>query len=426
MKIRFENARTADGRTVDLTVEGKKIASIVPAGEGRKEKADRVIGCTGKLIGPAFYNLHCHAAMTLFRGYGEDMPLDRWLNEKIFPAEDLLTDKSVSVASEFAIAEMIRAGVVSFSDMYFFCGATAEAVGRTGVKANLSRSIVSFDPTADFASDARVKEAIALFDEYDGAFDGRLKIDFSLHAEYTNVEGMCRYLADAAKERGTGMQVHLSETESEHLACIGRHGKTPAAFFENCGVFDVPTSAAHCVWLSEEDAAILAAKGVTAVHNPSSNLKLGSGIMPYAMLREKGVNIALGTDGAASNNNLDVMKEMTLGALLDKGVTRRPEAHAAPEWICAATRAGALAQRREDCGLLEEGMTADLVLIDLETTHSLPVCDPAGTLLYSSRSDDVYMTMCDGKILYENGEYTTVDVEKIKAEMRDTCEHYFG
>ena len=302
------------GRPVQVLIENKRIAAITES--PLDETGADVVDCGGNLLIPAFYNAHCHAAMTLFRGYGEDLPLHRWLNEKIFPAEELLTRKSVYVATKWAIAEMLRRGIASFSDMYMFEDAVADAVLETGIKANLARSLVSFDPSADPATDSRLAEAIALAKEYHMAADGALKIDFSLHAEYTNLPHYCEYVGRYAKEHGLLMQLHLSETEEEHEACIKRHGKTPSAFFADLGVFDTPTSAAHCVWLSDEDIAILAEKGVTAVHNPVSNLKLGSGVMQLRKLLDAGVNVALGTDGVASNNRLDVLREMQTAAIL--------------------------------------------------------------------------------------------------------------
>jgi len=212
-----------------VVVEDRKITEItekMPNFEG----ADVVEG-NQNLLMPAFYNTHCHAAMTLFRGYGEDLPLQRWLEERIFPAEDRLTHRSVYVATKWAIAEMLRGGVASFSDMYMFEDAVAEAVLETGIKANLSRSIVSFDPKIDIKKDSRFDETLSLIRGYHNADDGRILVDLSLHAEYTNVPIACKDLADYAKENGFGMQIHLSETEREHTECIGRHGKTPTQFF---------------------------------------------------------------------------------------------------------------------------------------------------------------------------------------------------
>ena len=409
--------------SVNILVKDKIIAYIgkcVPT-----DKIDRVIEGNGNLVIPAFYNTHCHSAMTLFRGYGDDLPLQRWLEERIFPAEEKLTSESVYYGSMVAIAEMIRNGTVSFSDMYFFLDDTARAVEESGVKANLSRSIVSFDPNIDCENDSRIKEAIDVFDRLNGKADGRIKIDMSLHAEYTNVEKCCRYLGAIAKEKGTGMQVHVSETAKEHDECIARHGVTPTKFFLETGVLDVPVTAAHSVWVDDEDMAIMAEKGVSVAHNPVSNLKLGSGIMPYKKMKDAGVNITLGTDGAASNNRLSVLREMQFAALVHKGNDLDPSVTLAADMIKIATRNGAKAQGRLDCGDVAMGKRADLLLVDMSHFNNIPSYNFESTVCYSMTEENIKMTMCDGNILYEDGAYTTIDEEKLKADAKRVISHYF-
>ena len=413
-----------EGKRVNVLIKNKKIFDItetVPT----DFRADETVDCTGNLLIPAFYNAHCHAAMTLFRGYGEDLPLQRWLEEKIFPAEEKLTFRSVYHATTLAIAEMLKSGIASFSDMYMFEDAVAEAVLATGIKANVSRSLVSFDPDIEMGKENRMIEAIRLAEWYHGADDGRILVDFSLHAEYTNVPKACAYVADVAKRFKTGMQIHLSETEKEHLECIGRWGKTPTAFFRDTGVLDVPTTAAHGVWLEDGDLAILAEKGATVAHNPVSNLKLGSGVMPIRKLLDAGVNVALGTDGVASNNRLDMLREMQTAAILHKGVNRDPACITARDVLPLATKNGAIAQRRFDCGEIKIGNRADLVLLDRSSLHNLPVFDDYAMLAYSAERSDVRMTMVDGRILYRNGEYTSIDEERLRYEAREVFAHYF-
>ncbi|MBQ9759893.1 MAG: amidohydrolase, partial [Clostridia bacterium] len=378
MKILLKNATLLpeygfSSRAVNVVVEDKKITEITE--KTPDIQADQVIDCENNLLIPGFYNAHCHAAMTLFRGYGEDLPLQRWLEERIFPAEDRLTYESVLSASRFAIAEMLRFGVVSFSDMYMFEDATAEAVLETGIKANLSRCIVSFDPNADMKNDFRLRESLELVDRYHNADDGRLKIDLSLHAEYTNVPHACEYVGRVACERDLLMQLHLSETEKEHLDCIGRHGKTPTEFFRDLGVFDAPTLAAHCVWVTDSDIEILAQKGVTAVHNPISNLKLGSGVMPIRKMLDAGVNVAMGTDGVASNNRLDLLRDYQTAAILHKGVSHDPASVTAKELFPLITKNGAIAQGRRDCGEIRVGAHADMILLDRHAIHNVPCYD---------------------------------------------------
>lgn len=429
MKTLFKNATLLPeygfgSDRVEVVVTDSTVTEI--ARKAAQDRFDEVIDCEGNLLMPAFYNVHCHAAMTLFRGYGEDLPLQRWLEEKIFPAEELLTPRSVYVATKLAIAEMLRNGIASFSDMYMFEDEVARAVLETGIKANLSRSLVSFDPNIDMTRDSRLAEALRLVHDFHGAGEGRLKIDLSLHAEYTNVPRACEYVGACAKEMGLGMQIHLSETEKEHNECIARHGKTPTAFFASLGVLDVPTTAAHCVYVTDEDIAILAKKGVTAAHNPVSNLKLGSGVMPLRKMMDAGVNVALGTDGVASNNRLDILREMQTAAILHKGVNREPAITRAEEMIALATENGARAQGRADCGRVEVGKKADLILIDRNSLHNMPSFDDYAMLTYSADSRDVMLTMVDGRILYRNGAYTLIDEEQLRAESREVFSNYFA
>lgn len=404
-----------DSAVKNVAVDGKKVVYV---GDGTPENAaiDHVIDGTGCILAPGFVNSHAHTPMTLLRGLGSDCPLDVWLNEHILPTEDKIDGNLAKIGTLSTIAEMIRGGVTSFSDMYFFCDKVADAVIETGVKANISRSVVSFDESEDPASNPRVGETVALFRDFHNAADGRVKIDFSIHAEYTNTERMCRYLADLAKEYGARMHIHLSETEKEHLDCVEKRGLTPAAYFEKCGVFDVPVLAAHCVWLTNEDMAIMASHGATAVHNPRSNLKLGSGVMAYDRMMNAGVNIALGTDGSASNNKQDLMAEMQLAAILHKGIMRDAAAVPATEVIRAATAGGAIAQGRDAYTSVSEGMTADLVLINCDRPGVSPSEDAISSIAYASDRSDVVMTMVDGRILFENGEYNTIDAERLGYE----------
>lgn len=406
-----------------ITIENKRIASIT------KELPDtigaEVIDAKGNLLIPGFYNAHCHAAMTLFRGYGEDLPLQRWLEERIFPAEDRLNYENVTVATRLAIAEMLKGGIVSFSDMYMFEDAVAEVVLETGVKANLSRALVSFSPDANIASDSRFAEAKALVEKYQNADDERVKVDFSLHAEYTNLPHYIAEVSEYAATNGLRMHLHVSETEKEHNECVARHGKTPTKLFYDLGTLNAPTLAAHCVWVSDEDIAILAEKQVSVVHNPVSNLKLGSGVMPLGKMLSVGINVCLGTDGVASNNRLDILREMQTAAILHKGVLLDPTATTASQMPKLATRNGALAQGRTDCGEIRIGARADLILIDRNSIHNMPCFDDYAMLCYSAERSDVLLTMVDGRILYQNGTYTLIDEERLRYDAQKVFAHYF-
>ena len=406
-----------------IKIENKRIVSIT------RELPDLagadVVDAKENLLIPGFYNAHCHAAMTLFRGYGEDLPLQRWLEERIFPAEDRLNYENVTVATRLAIAEMLKGGIVSFSDMYMFEDAVAEVVLETGMKANLSRALVSFSPDANIATDNRFAEAKSLVEKYQDADDERVKVDFSLHAEYTNLPHYIAQVGEYTAANGLRMHLHVSETEKEHNECISRHKKTPTQLFCDLGALDTPTLAAHCVWVSDEDIAIFAEKGVSVVHNPVSNLKLGSGVMPLGKLLKAGVNVCFGTDGVASNNRLDVLREMQTAAILHKGILLDPTATTASQMPKLATRNGALAQGRKDCGEIRIGARADLVLIDRTTVHNMPCFDDYAMLCYSAERSDVLLTMVDGRILYQNGTYTLIDEERLRFDAQKTFAHYF-
>ncbi len=380
---------------------------------------DRVIDGDGKMLIPGLYNCHCHSPMSLFRGIGEDLPLQRWLEEKIYPAEDKLDGDKARAGTVLACAEMIKNGIVSFSDMYFFCDSIADTVASSGMKANISRCVVSFDPNADVTADTRCTEGVDLFKKYHKSSDGRILIDMALHAEYTNTEPMTRHVADIAKQLGANMHIHLSETKKEHEECIARRGMTPTEFFASCGAFDVPTTAAHCVYITPSDADILAEKGVNIAHCPVSNLKLASGIGDLGLWIGHGVNITMGTDGAASNNTLDVLKEISTAALIHRGKSLDPSFPTAQSLLPYATVNGAISQGRTDCGRIKEGYKADLVLIDMDAVNNVPSFDPVYSLIYSVNSSNVIMTVCDGEILYDNGEFTTVDIEKALSDVKE-------
>ena len=290
--------------------EGTRIAYIGPD-RPEKNYGDEYEG-SGKLLMSAFYNAHAHSPMMLMRGYGENLALSDWLNTRIFPFEDKLFSDAVYYSTLLAMAESARFGIVSSSDMYYFCEDMVRAVVDSGARANISRSITSFVEGSVKDSDS-YKEAVALAEQYHGAAEGRVLIDASIHAEYTNTEQSIRDVAEYASKYGLNMHVHISETRAEHEECMQRHGgRTPVKLFSDLGAFDTRTTAAHCVWITEEDREILADRGVTVATCPVSNLKLASGIADIPALFEKGINVAIGTDSVASNNSLNFVEEMTM------------------------------------------------------------------------------------------------------------------
>lgn len=370
----------------------------------------------GRLLLPAFYNAHAHAPMTLLRGFAENLPLQAWLNEKCWPFEAKMTAEDNYWGTLLACAEMARYGCVSFSDMYYHTDERVRAVDEAGLKMNVCESELFFEPKpfSEYAIAAKMEGYIK---KYHGALGGRILVDYNIHAEYTSNEQTCRDVAAVAKEAGLRMHLHLSETKSEHEECKQRHGgMTPAAYFASIGVFDVPTVAAHCVWCDDDDLEIMKEHGVFAALNPASNMKLGSGFAPVTKMLARGVNVCLGTDGMASNNNHDMFQDLYLMALLSKGYLCDPTAVSPKQALSAATRGGALAQGREDCGLVKEGMKADLAVVDTTGPSWHPMTDPLMNVVYAGHGSDVVLTMCDGEVVYRDGVWPGIDLERVKAE----------
>lgn len=369
-----------------------------------------------KLLSPGFVNLHTHSPMTLLRGYAENLPLQSWLNDRVFPFEDRLNCDRAYYGTMLSIAEMLACGTTSFTDMYFFGDGVMKAVIESGAKTNFGRSIVSF-VDEDITKNDRFQEGVYLTEKYHNTQNGRIKIDMSLHAEYTNRLSIIEQFGEYTKGKAQINHIHLSETKSEHEACKEKYGKTPARLFADANVFDSPTILAHCVWVEDEDVDIFKEKGVTVAHCPVSNLKLGSGVCNTYKMLQKGVNIGIGTDSAASNNGLDIMREMYLAAILPKGIQNRADIITPQDVYKMATVNGYAAQGRFDCGVIKEGNKADLIIIDLDKPNMYPDFDVLNNLVYSANKGDVVLTMVDGKVLYKNGEFTTIDVEKMGAEV---------
>jgi 5-methylthioadenosine/S-adenosylhomocysteine deaminase len=353
--------------------------------------------------------------MTLMRGRGDGMELDGWLREFMYPFEDKITPQDTYWASLVGIAEMLAGGVTSFSDMYMFCDEICLAVRRSGIKCNIARGLVSFDG-GGLGGNGRHAESLRLIEDWNGECGGRIVTEVSVHAEYTSNERLVRELAAFARSNGLRVQTHLSETAEEHGKCVRERGLTPAEYFLETGLFDNPTAAAHCVHVTERDMDILSERGVAAVHNPTSNLKLGSGIAPVPRLLEKGVVVALGTDGAASNNNLNLFEEMHLAALIHRGANMDPTLVTAAEALKMATRGGAIAQGRFDAGVIETGMRADLAVIDFHRPHLTPSHSALENLVFSAQAGDVVMTVVDGEIVYRDGVFTKFDAAEAMDE----------
>ncbi|MBQ0038082.1 MAG: amidohydrolase [Clostridiales bacterium] len=382
----------------------------------------------GKLLMPGLVNCHTHTPMTLLRGLGTDLPLQTWLFDTIFPVEGRLTTEDIVAGTRLGLLEMLRSGTTSFSDMYFLPDAMAQAILDSGIKANICQHVQAFDAGDTYGSVASARRMEELHKNFHGKGNGRIRVDACLHAEYTCFsEDVARGVADFARDNDLRMHIHLSETKSEHAECMTRHGGlTPAGWFEKMGVFDVPCTAAHCVWTTREDWEIFCRHGVTVAHNPTSNMKLGSGFAPIPEMAASGVNITIGTDGTASNNNLNMFEELHLAALIHNGRHSDASIMPARQVIEMATVNGAKAQGRMDTGVLEVGKRADIIAIDMDQPHLFPNLDTAGLVAYAAQGSDVVLTMVDGEILYENGTYLTLDQEQIMDEAKAAVKRLYA
>ncbi len=394
-----------------------------------KEKAGHEIDGRGKILMPGLCNAHTHLAMTILRGYADDDLLQDWLFQKIFPVEAHFTPRTARAGALLACMESIRFGVTSLTCMDPFIPAIADACFEAGIKANIGNGYLCVDRDRyDFNADQTTLQNREMLDRWHGADNGRIRLDASVHGEYTSFGRVWADAARFARDNGLNMHIHLSETESEHRECIARHGKTPAAVLDSYGLFETRATVAHAVWVSDEDIDLLASRRAVVAHNPVSNLKLGSGVAPVRTMREKGLRVALGTDSVASNNSLDLFEEIKLSLLLQKGLTRDPSCATAADALLCATVNGAFAQgREEECGVIREGMDADLILLDCRAPQLIPMHNPLSILAYSSSGRDVCLTMVRGKTLYQDGRFMTIDFERLMHELDGfVMPHVFG
>ena len=425
----FQNITIVDDKFqvrkhMNVGVKGDTVAWVseqLPAEDyGEVYKGD------GKLLIPAFYNAHSHLSMFPMRGYGENLPLMTWLTTRIFPFEAQLTPEDMYYGALMGVAEMLRYGIAGTTDMYLNFDAQARAAVDGGIKANYACCVTCPDDV-DYRSLPVYRDALESLKKYHNYDNGRIRTMFSLHAEYTNSERVARTLAEVCAENGSTMHVHVSETAGEVEMSRQNHGgRSPVKFLADCGIFNTPTVAAHCVHVDDEDIAILKEYKVTVGTCPKSNAKLSSGICPVTKLLDAGVNVAIGTDSVSSNNNLNMIEEMRFFNLLQKVTTLDPTAITPEQTLYAATRAGALGQQRDDCGFIKEGFKADLTVFDIDKVYMKPEYNLLNNLVYAADGGDVVLTMVDGRVLYRDGEYPALDVERIEFECEKTRRRIVG
>ena len=362
---------------------------------------------------PGLINCHTHIAMSVFRNYGNDVGLETWLNDYIWPAETNLTPDDVRIGSEVSIAEMIESGTTSFVDMYYYMDEVAKASEKMGIRAVLTRGMTN--PTKEILDGER-----EFYKKWHGKANGRIEMMVGAHAVYTNNKESLIKEIELAHELKVGVHIHLNESQAEVENSLKENKMAPLEYVDTLGLLNNKTIAAHCVWLNDREKEIAIERRINMVHNPASNMKLASGFMEAQKMINAGANVCLGTDGSASNNVLDMFEEMKLASLIAKGRYLDPQNLDAKTVLKMATVNGAKAIGKEgELGKLKEGYLADLIIVDFDNLRHVPNNDIMAALVYSTNGFDVNTTIIDGNILYENNEHIGVDVESLKQEVNN-------
>ena len=390
----------------EVWTDGDKICYV---GESKENDAlfEREIDLNGNLLMPSFKNAHTHSAMTFARSYCDDMPLQEWLYNKIFPLEALLTGDDVAALSKVAFLEYLSGGISACFDMYYFPENMAKASVETGFRTVMCGAVNNF------------KESVPLLEEYYkkyNSYHDLISYQLGFHAEYTTDEKIMKGIAKLAEKYKAPVYMHSSETMEETQACINSKNKTPTELFDKLGLFNYGGGAFHSVWLCNEDMEIYKKRGVWAVINSGSNCKLASGVARVEDMLNKGINLAIGTDGPSSNNALDMFREMYLTCVLQKIKNKDASSMNANEVLKMATVGSARCMGLNDCDIIQQGKKADLIVIDLKKPSMQPVHDITKNLVYSASKDCIKLTMVNGKILYENGDFPTHEKKKIYYE----------
>ena len=417
MSVRFYNCRILtmkDSNIIEgeLWTDNDRISYIGPSVDDSDKKFDREIDCKSNLLMPGLKNAHAHSAMTFSRSLADEYCLDDWLHKAIFPREAKLTPEAVYWYAKLAYAEYLAGGITSCFDMYFFRELTAKAAIETGFRH------VFCGAANDYGG----------FDELEGYYNSLNSMDplvsfiFGFHAEYTTSEDNLKRMSDLAHKYEAPVFTHISESYPEVEGCRERYGVTPAVLFDRLGIFDYGGGGFHCVWFTDEDREIFKNRGLWSVFNACSNLKLASGITPVYKFIEKDMKIAIGTDGAGSNNALSMFREMYLDTVLSNVETHNAAAVDPFTILKAGTTGGALCMGLNDSDVLDTGKKADIIMIDMKKPSMQPENNIIRNLIYSGDNSIVKMTMIDGKILYEDGNYTTIDIDEVISESNKLLE----
>lgn len=421
MAIRFYNARIISMSnklpqliTGELWVDGSSITYVGESVKNRDCIFEKEIDCKGNILMPGLKNAHTHTAMTFARSFSDNLPLDEWLNTRIFPMEAKLNDDCIYYFSTLGFAEYIRNGITSGFDMYFNYPQYAKACIDSGFRSVYCGSVNNFGGIDRLENE---------FIEYNQKHE-LLSMVLGFHAEYTTSPEIMKTISDIAHKFEAPVFVHNSETKKEVEECIGRYGKTPTAVLDELGLYDFGGGGFHCVWFDDNDCEIFKKRNLYAVTNPCSNLKLASGICNLKKFYDLGINVAIGTDGAGSNNALDMFREMYLASVLSKITSGDASAIEPYEVIRSAVSVGARAMGLDDCDALEAGKKADIIMLDMSLPNMQPVNNVISNIVYSANPSNVVMTMINGQILYENGNFTTIDTERINSECNRLMETF--
>lgn len=400
---------------VAVAIEGDRIVQVGQLELPQDWTPDEVFDLAGCVVMPGLWNTHTHAAMAQVRSIGDDLPLDRWFNEKIWVAESGLTEEDVYWGTMLAAAEMIKSGTVGFADHYFHMHQVAEVVERSGLKALLATAVFGAGQEVGRA----FEESLAWAKVNQNAADGRVRTTLGPHSPYICPPDFLREVAQIAAREGLGIHLHLAESDEQVNNSLKAHGKTPVAFVESLGLFDVPMLAAHCLFVNEDDLDILAAHHVTVVQCPQCHMKLGMGITRVSEMLQRGISVALGTDGVGSNNNLDMFKEARLASLLQKLAHKDATRLAGDLPLRLAATHGARACGFPESGTIRPGASADLIVVDTRQPHLQPQHSLIGNVLFSASGGDVVHSMVAGCWLMRDRKLLTLDEEEITAQAHE-------
>ena len=383
-----------------------------------ESNVDKIIDATGKILLPGLINTHTHLSMTLFRGLADDLSLDSWLNDHIWPMEANLNGNYCYIGALLGAVELIKSGTTTFSDMYFYMEDVARAVDEAGIRAVLSYGMIDFGDAEKRENE--IKENLELFNSCNGMADGRIKVFFGPHSPYTASEELLVKVRELADEYNMGIHIHVSETQKEINDVSEEKGLRPFEYLDKIGFLGPDVVAAHSVWLSDNEIEIIKKNNVKISHNPCSNMKLASGVAPVSKLIENDICVSIGTDGASSNNNLDLIEELKTASLLQKVSTLDPKVLTSDEAIAMGTIKGAEALGLDsEIGSIVVGKKADIILIDTNSANMVPDSSTlSSNVIYSANGSNVDTTICNGKILMENKKLTVLDEQEIYEKAR--------